>query len=41
MNIQELNQLLDSTDSNEFNDFKDDAYLVREFLQEIKNEKND
>ena len=39
MNMQELNQLLDSTDSNEFNDWKDDAYLVEQYLLEIENQK--
>ena len=39
MNMQELNQLLDSTDSNEFNDWKDDAYLVEQYLLELENQK--
>ena len=41
MNINELNQLLDSTDSNEFNHFKDDAYLVENYLLELENLKDD
>ena len=41
MNIQELNQLLDSTDSNEFNNWKDDVYLVENYLLELENQKDD
>ena len=41
MNIQELNQLLDSTESNEFNHFKDDIYLVENYLLELENQKDD
>jgi hypothetical protein len=37
MNISELNQLLDQTEDNNFNDFKDDAYLVEQYEKEIRN----
>jgi len=41
MNIQELNQLLDQTETNETFDFIDDAYLVAQYEAELKKGKND
>jgi hypothetical protein len=41
MNISELNQLLDQTETNETFDFIDDAYLVEQYEAELKRGKND
>ena len=38
MNINELNQLLDATETNTINEYKDDAYLVSQYLKEISND---
>jgi len=40
MNITEINQLLDQTETNETFDFIDDAYLVKQYEAELKKGNN-